>query len=101
MVLICKLTIGSRKTSDYRPIGLLSEVGKIYERVVEFGFRSSVDKKNIISAVNHGLSYFKSSRKNNQGFSLNFFTQGIFMDVAKAFDKVSRMSVDHSLRNAN
>ncbi|KAJ0177653.1 hypothetical protein K1T71_006526 [Dendrolimus kikuchii] len=88
------------KPSSYRPISLLSSLGKLYERVLltrlrdfafsnnlippeQFGFRARHScPQQVLRITEHVLSHFQRSGR-------RFWPTGaVFFDVAKAFDKV-------------
>jgi hypothetical protein len=105
VVLIRKPKTGGTKTSDYRPISLLSVAGKICERIIESRLRDSVDREKLLPVEQHGFRPKHSSvhqlmrvvEKINRGFSLKLSTGAIFLDVAKAFDKVWHDGLLHKL----
>ena len=105
VILIRKPKTGGTKTADYRPISLLSVLGKICERVVESRLREATERKEIIPKEQHGFRPGHSSvhqlmrvvEKINRGFSLKQHTGAIFLDVAKAFDKVWHVGLLHKL----
>jgi hypothetical protein len=88
------------KAANYRPVSLTSHVIKVYERVVRKTIVSYLDKNNILCHNQHG---FRSGRSCLTqllghfddimlGLTEGIDTDAIYLDYAKAFDKV-----DHKL----
>ncbi len=95
-----KLKGNRAQAVNYRPIALTSHVIKIYERVLRKLMVSFIDDNNILCPDQHGfrsgrscltqmLSHFDEVM---QGLTDNADTDAIYLDYAKAFDKV-----DHRL----
>ena len=92
---------GSRaEAPNYRPVSLTSHIIKIYERVLRKVMIKYLEENNILSCKQHGfrsgrscltqmLSHFDDIML---GLTNNVDTDSIYLDYAKAFDKV-----DHSL----
>jgi hypothetical protein len=86
--------------ANYRPISLTSHVTKIFERVIRNRLVAFLEDNNLISSTQHGfrkgrscltqlLQHYDRILKNlNEGFE----TDVIYLDFAKAFDKV-----DHNI----
>ena len=102
MALVCAIHKKNEKTScaNYRPISLLSNIGKIFERIMYNRIEDFLDEHNIIYeyqfgfrkkySTNHALlSIIEQIRTNldNKNFAC-----GIFVDLQKAFD-----TVDHKI----
>ena len=91
---------GSRaQAGNYRPISLTSHVIKIYERILRKKIVSFLESNNILSPNQHGfrsgrscltqmLSHFDDVLS---GLKNNADTDAIYLDYAKAFDKVDHM----------
>ena len=85
---------------NYRPISLTSHVIKIFERVVRVHIVKHLEKNQIICPNQHGFQKFKSCLTQLlphldhifQNLLNNMDTEVIYLDYAKAFDKV-----DHQL----
>ena len=94
--MIPKKESGSSDPSDYRPISLLSCIGKLAERIIKNRLYSLLENNKLLSYAQSG---FRNSR--GTGDNLLFMTQkiqeclnrgkkvcGIYFDISKAFDKV-------------
>ena len=85
------------KCSNYRPISLLSNIGKIFEKVMyarlsnfleeceilyekQFGFRKHYSTNHALVSI---VEHIKQNLDNNK------FTCGVFVDLEKAFDTVN------------
>jgi exonuclease III len=86
----------SEVPSEYRPISLLSVLGKLVERIIRDRLYAILEEKNLLSKYQSGFRSKRSATDN-----LFYFTQriseclargkkvcGIFFDISKAFDKV-------------
>ncbi|GFX57859.1 probable RNA-directed DNA polymerase from transposon X-element [Trichonephila clavipes] len=82
--------------TNYRPINLLSRIGKIFEKIILKRLQEHTDSHNLIPDFQHG---FRSETSTNQqllrltnrvinGFNSGDTTGGAFLDVEKAFDRV-------------
>ena len=88
---------GSRcDAANYRPVTLTSHVVKVYERVVRKHMVQHLETNNLLSDKQHG---FRSNRRCLtqmldhfddifEGFTQGKDTDSIYLDFAKAFDKV-------------
>jgi len=97
-----KLDIG-----NYRPISLLSNINKIFEKIIHTSLTDFINKHNIIfdnqfgfrkgHNTNHALialtELVRKSLDNNQ------FAAGIFIDFKKAFDTVDHKILLHKLNH--
>jgi hypothetical protein len=94
--MIQKKDVKSNNYADYRPISLLSCVGKLAERVIKNRLYNFLESKNLIIKEQSGFRNKRGTADN-----LLFMTQkiqeclnigkkvcGIFYDISKAFDKV-------------
>ena len=93
--------------SSYRPISLLSTMGKIYERILLTRLQAAVAAKDIIPHEQFGFRAKHSST--HQVHRLTEFllaraklmpSAAIFLDIAKAFDKVWHNGLIHKLLKA-
>lgn len=84
--------------TNYRPISVLSAIAKIYDKIIYFYIRDKT--LHLLSRFQHGFRGGKSALTNLLEF-VDYITQhmmkgsqvdAIFMDLAKAFDKI-----DHSI----
>ena len=82
--------------TDYRPINLLSCIGKLAERIIKNRLYSFLESNKLLSSAQSGFRNFRGT-----GDNLLFMTQkiqeslnrgkkvcGIYFDISKAFDKV-------------
>ena len=86
--------------TNYRPIAIVSSVGKILERVVSEQLTNYLESNEILSnhqygfrakhSINHPLLQF--SKIVMEAISKNNFNLAVFIDLKKAFD-----TVDHSI----
>ena len=99
---------GSRSIcSNYRPISLLSCVGKVMEKCIQKHLTSYLKQNEIItnsqSGFTHGDSTTYQLLNMYDDLSLaldnNITTQAIFFDISKAFDRVWHKGLLHKLRS--
>lgn len=84
--------------SSYRPISLISVVGKMIERIITFRLEAFVEKFHILDAEQEGLRHFRltvnallsRTRDIFNGFNMSKSKTAIFIDFEKAFDSVWR-----------
>jgi hypothetical protein len=81
---------------NHRPISLLPTLSKIFERVIKRRLQIMIDEADLIPEIQHG---FRAGHSTNhqllrvieyitKAFNYKTFTTGLFLDIAKAFDKV-------------
>ena len=81
---------------NYRPISLISSIGKIMEKIITKRLYEFAEDNNLINEEQSGFRknrstqdhIFKLTQSIKQGFNNNKTTTGIFLDVEKAFDKI-------------
>ncbi|GBM26398.1 putative RNA-directed DNA polymerase from transposon X-element [Araneus ventricosus] len=81
---------------SYRPISLLSSLGKIFEKVLQKRINSYCDSNNIIPKEQFGFraqhstihQLLRVTNSITEGMNNKFYTGGIFLDIQKAFDRV-------------
>ncbi|GFX77465.1 probable RNA-directed DNA polymerase from transposon X-element [Trichonephila clavipes] len=81
---------------NYRPISLLSCLGKIYEKIILTRIIDHCDRNSIIPDFQHGFrketstqhQLLRVTNKIINGFNTKSYTVGIFLDVKKAFDRM-------------
>ena len=96
VTMIPKKESNSTNPAEYRPISLLSCIGKLAERIIKNRLYGFLESNKLLS---HAQSGFRNSR--GTGDNLLFMTQkiqeslnrgkkvcGIYFDISKAFDKV-------------
>ncbi|GFT26360.1 RNA-directed DNA polymerase from mobile element jockey [Trichonephila clavipes] len=81
---------------NYRPISLLSSIGKLFEKIILSRLKEHANNNNIIPSFQHGFR--ENTATNHQllrltnlvvgGFNNHETTGGAFLDVEKAFDRV-------------
>lgn len=82
--------------SSYRPISLLNILGKVFERTIQARLKVFIADKHIIPPAQFGFTegtstehqLLRLTNKISHGFNNNSHTAVVFLDVAKAFDKV-------------
>ncbi|GFT62960.1 RNA-directed DNA polymerase from mobile element jockey [Trichonephila clavipes] len=81
---------------NYRPISLISSLGKIFEKILLNHINNYCEENNIIPDFQHGFRSQTSTqhqllRATNlivNGFNNKTYTVGLFLDVKKAFDRM-------------
>src|SRR5699024_8366394 len=95
---IMLLKAGKSKTSpqSYRPISLLPCIGKLAEKVILWRLKDCEHQLNVIPDEQFGFrenhstteQVLRVAERITQSFNWNRHTGAVFLDVAKAFDKV-------------
>ena len=93
--------------ANYRPISLLSCVGKILEKCIKKHLTTFLNENSIISNSQSGFTQGDSTiyqlLSMYDDFSIamdnNITTQAIFFDISKAFDKVWHRGLLHKLNS--
>ncbi|GBN39168.1 putative RNA-directed DNA polymerase from transposon X-element, partial [Araneus ventricosus] len=81
---------------SYRPISLLSNIGKLFEKVLLKRLNDHCLKNSIIPAEQFGFrsghscthQLLRVTNKIVDGFNAKMYTGGVFLDVRKAFDRM-------------
>ncbi|GBN07503.1 putative RNA-directed DNA polymerase from transposon BS, partial [Araneus ventricosus] len=81
---------------NYRPISLLSNLGKIYEKVILSRLKDHCGELNIIPDEQYGFrpqhgcihQLLRVTNTITHGFNNKHYTGGVFLDVRKAFDRM-------------
>lgn len=94
-----------KEIQNYRPITLISSLGKIFEKVLKDRIESYLKKQNYLSDKQFGFQYNKSTNDAICYLTNNIYQSMdkskpcicIFLDLAKAFDTVSHKLLIHKL----
>jgi len=94
------------RAGNYRPVSLTSHIIKIYERVLRKTIVQYLDYNNILCHNQHGFRSGRSCLTQMldhfddimQGLTNNKDTDAIYLDYAKAFDKVDHRMLIEKLR---
>ena len=98
---------GSRcEAGNYRPVTLTSHVVKVFERVVRKHMVSHLESNDLLSDKQHGFRANRSCLTQMldhfdtiyEGFTRSEDTDSIYLDYAKAFDKVDLEILIHKLK---
>lgn len=96
IILIGKRGEDPKLLPSYRPISLLSHSGKVVEKIIKARIQEFTDLNNIIPEEQFGFTALQgtvnqTTRMASQilaGFNRRFHTGALYLDVAKAFDRV-------------
>ena len=91
---------------NYRPISLLSALGKMYERYIYAYLMKELKEKNFISPRQAGFTKGRNSQEHlfclsqdiSNGFKERKCTLGLFLDVKAAFDAVWKNGLKHKIK---
>lgn len=105
-VMIPKPNSDPTLTSSYRPISLLSCIGKIFERILTKRIRDFLETNNLLPPTQFGFRPHRSTQDPllklttdvTKSFNLNKCTLAIFLDIKQAFDKVWHAGLIHKIR---
>ena len=101
---------GSRlEASNYRPVSLTSHIMKVYERVMKKNIMKHLIKNNLFNKGQHGFVPGKSTQTQLLVHRENIFknmksgneTDVVYLDFAKAFDKVDHNILAKKIRKHN
>ena len=99
--------VGERSTAEnYRPVGLLSVVSKVFEKLVNNRIVDHLEKCGLFSDFQYG---FRSSRSTAdlptvvsdriaRAFNRSRATRAVALDISKAFDRVWHAGLLHKLK---
>ena len=94
--------------SSYRPISLISCIGKLVERMINERLNWWLEHNNIITPCQTGFrsnyttedQLIRLTQKIQDGFQMNKDTIAVFVDLEKAYDKVCRQGLFIEMRDA-
>ena len=94
---------------NYRPVSLLSCLGKLLERVMKGRLLSHLQQENLLNKYQYGFMPGKSTSEHlfhlsqdiHNSFKRTHFTVAIFLDIEGAFDTVFIPGLIHKLNNYN
>mgnify|MGYP001801456696 CR=1 FL=1 len=83
--------------TNYRPISVLSSVSKIIEKLLSFQIRDYFETNSLLTDCQFGFRTKRSTtdainyimERLYQNFNSRKITQGVFLDVSKAFDTIN------------
>ncbi|GBO13245.1 RNA-directed DNA polymerase from mobile element jockey [Araneus ventricosus] len=81
---------------NYRPISLLSNISKIFEKIILSRLKEECHDLSIIPNEQYGFraghgcihQLLRVTNTVTQGFNHKFYTGGVFLDIRKAFDRM-------------
>ena len=87
---------------NYRPIGLLPIISKVFESLINWSLVNHLDSHNLFSDYQYG---FRSGRSTEDVLTVRVYraldacgeTRAIALDISKAFDKVWHADLLHKL----
>ena len=105
VLLIKKPDKVSTNPANYRPISLLSCLGKLLEISINSKLYACAKQNNKINIEQSGFRKHKSTQDQlfrltqqiSQGFNRKHTTTKVFLDIKKAFDRVRRNGLRHKL----
>ena len=91
---------------NYRPISLLSALGKMYERYIYAYLMKELNEKNFLNPCQAGFTKGRNSHEHlfclsqdiSNGFKKRKCTLGLFLDVKAAFDAVWKNGLKHKIK---
>ncbi|GBM95736.1 putative RNA-directed DNA polymerase from transposon X-element [Araneus ventricosus] len=90
---------------NYRPISLLSNIGKVFEKAILARLKEECQELDIIPneqygfMANHGCIHqlLRVTNTITQGYNHKLYTEGVFLDVRKAFDRMWHNGIIYKL----
>ena len=97
------------KVTSYRPISLLSHIGKLFERILTSRLSNHIESLGLIALHQAGFRTGRATTDNILGLSEDIYrnfnkkeiTLAIFFDIEKAFDKVWHNRLIYRLLDSN
>ena len=89
--------------NNYRPISVISEIAKVFERIIYNQLSSYLSENNILSQYQSGFRSFHSTvtalleATDNWAFNIDrgYINAVVFLDLKKAFDTVNLYYVNY------
>ena len=101
--------VGERSTAkSYRPVSLLSVVGKVFEKLVNNRIVNHLEKCGLFSDFQYGFRSFRStadlltviSDRIARAFNRSAATPAVAVDISEAFDRVWHAGLLHKLKSS-
>ena len=93
--------------ASYRPISLLSNIGKLLEKIINSRLVNYLEENNLISIHQSGFRKNRSTKDHiirltqdvRANFNQNNYTGAVFFDVSKAFDRTWHDGIIYKLNS--
>ncbi|KAG7473121.1 hypothetical protein JOB18_002640 [Solea senegalensis] len=109
VIMIHKPGKDPHNTSSYRPISLLSHIGKLFERILTSRLTRHIESMGLLGIHQAGFRKGRATTDNilrlsediHRNFNKKEITLAIFFDIEKAFDKVWHNGLKYRLLDTN